>query len=200
LSKKQEEGGGGPQSDTENPIPEESGPLAQPMLDHGSMEKLKNWLLEDDESTESWIGNVADSIPGPGQTSRALNADVGSDLDLAVASDSALIEEINELRRQNAEMRERLDVAIEGLPKDQASILKKEMELMDLEETLREKERGIEESMSTLSNKEPGLEERFQEELREKEDEFRKREAEFNQRIEQIEKELQETESETRLR
>jgi KaiC/GvpD/RAD55 family RecA-like ATPase len=181
-------------------MPGEPGALVQPMPDHGSMERLKNWLLEDDESTESWIGDVADSISGPDQASQVLDDDFGSNLTHTVASDSALVEEINELRRQNSEMRARMDIAIEGLPNDQASILKKEMELMDLEENLRERERSIEDSMSTLSNKEPGLEERFQEELREKEDEFRKREAEFNQRIEQMEKELKEKESETRLR
>lgn len=164
------------------------------------MERLKNWLLEEDESTESWIGDVTDSIPGPDQAPQVLDDDASSDLVHVAASDSALVEEINELRRQNSEIRVKLDSVNEGLPIDQASILKKEMELMDLEETLREREKSIEESMSTLTNKEPGLEERFQEELREKEDEFRKREAEFNQRIEQIEKELHEKESETHLR
>ncbi|HUV24593.1 MAG TPA: ATPase domain-containing protein [Methanomassiliicoccales archaeon] len=198
MSNKRKETSGGPRSDTDVPVSGDPGPLLQPVPDHGSMERLKNWLLEDDESSESWLGDLTNSMVGPEAASHVLNDDV--DIIHATVSDSSLLEGINELRRQNSELRKQLEIAIEGLPNDQASILKKEMELMDREENLQEREKGIEESIITSSNKEPGLEERFQEELREKDDEFRKRETEFNQRIEQIEKELEETESEIRLR
>jgi KaiC/GvpD/RAD55 family RecA-like ATPase len=162
------------------------------------MERLKNWLLEDDEASESWLGDLGNSMVRSEAASHVLNDDMDSTH--AAISDSSLLEGINELRRRNSELKKQLEIAIEGLPSDQASILKKEMELMDREENLQEREKGIEESIITSSNKEPGLEERFQEELREKDDEFRKRETEFNQRIEQIEKELEEKESEIRLR
>lgn len=167
--------------------------------DESGMRRLKDWLLGEEESMESWLGDGGDAIPHP-QRIFSLSTDGADDNSQNMVSDSILIERIEELRKENSELRARVENVTEGLPSDQASIMKKEMELMDLENSLREKERGLEHLIEPLSQKDPGLEARFQEELREKEEEFRKRETEFTARIDQLEKELEDKESETRLR
>ncbi len=157
------------------------------------MERLKNWLLSEEESVESWIDDGS-SIAAQTQSRTVIPDDVGTGIQ---DPDSAVLES---LKGENARLRARLEEMVEGLPEDQGSILRREMKLMDLEERLRERESALDDPLASRSHRDPNLEERFQEELREKEDDFRKREMEFKTRIETLENELHERESESRLK
>jgi len=157
------------------------------------MERLKNWLLSEEESVESWIDDGS-SIAAQTRSRTVIPDDVGAGIQ---DSDSAVLES---LRGENVKLRTRLEEMVEGLPEDQGSILRREMKLMDLEESLRERESALDDPLASRSHRDPNLEERFQEELREKKEDFRKREMEFNTRREILESELQESESKGRLK
>jgi KaiC/GvpD/RAD55 family RecA-like ATPase len=153
------------------------------------MERLKDWLLDDEVPMESWIddGNTAVAQKQQG-TSVSMDSD-SEDLEAV----------IEQLRKTNSDLRSRLEEVTNGLPGDQGTILRKEMELMELEERLRERESMMDQPLSTGGGPQE-LEERFQEELREKDADFRKLETEFNSRIDALEKELEEKESEGRIK
>jgi len=156
------------------------------------MRRLKDWLLGDGESSLDWLDGV-----GSGATAETVvSSQTGLFMD-SIPEDLRL--QVEALKEENQSLKERLDRALNAMPEDQAYILRKEMELKDLEERLREKEIKMEE-MIDQGTEGGSLENRFQEELREKEEDFRKRESEFNSHIEQLEKELQRMESELRIK
>ena len=157
------------------------------------MERLKNWLLSEEESAESWIDDGS-SIAAQTR-SRTV---VPDDMEAEIQDPNSTV--LEALREENASLRARLEEMMEGLPEDQGSILRREMELMDLEESLRERESTLDDPLVSGSHRGPNLEARFQEELREKEEDFRKHEMELKTRIETLESELHERESESRLK
>jgi KaiC/GvpD/RAD55 family RecA-like ATPase len=156
------------------------------------MQRLKDWLLGDEESSLEWLDGV-----GSGATAETvISSQTGLFMD-SIPEEMRL--QVEALKEENQSLKERLDKALKAMPEDQSYILRKEMELKDLEEHLREKEIRMEE-MIGQGTEVGSLENRFQEEVREKEEDFRKRESEFNSRIEQLEKELQRMESESRIK
>ena len=194
MSRKRGKKGGDQQtSGTGRSDEETSGILGERSSDEQGMERLKNWLLSEEESVESWIDDGS-SIAAQTRSRTVIPDDVGAGIQ---DPDSAVLES---LKGENARLRARLEEMVEGLPEDQGSTLRREMKLMDLEERLRERESALDDPLASRSHRDHNLEERFQEELREKEEDFRKREMEFKTRIETLENELHERESENRLK
>jgi len=156
------------------------------------MERLKEWLLEDDDSLPPLIeeGEIM-----PVERGASMVDGIGT----PESSTEEIYAQIEALKEENRLLRERLEKLLEGLPEDRDALLSKETELKELEELLKEKELKLRE-MVTQEISEGDIEKRFQEELREKEEEFRKMESEYRSRIEQLEEELEKKERELRIK
>lgn len=108
-----------------------------------------------------------------------------------------LLKEIEKSREMQEALKSHLETAISQLPSDKAAIVRKELELKELEKQLAfkeveldQREQAIKTSGSSIEAEETGLEERFRAEIMEKEQGFHLREQELMDKIDQLEQEI----------
>lgn len=156
------------------------------------MERLREWLLEDDDGLPPVIeeGEIT-SIAGASTSV--------PDIGVPESPSEEIYSQLEALKEENRVLKMQLETLLKELPESSEILLSKEAELKELEERLKEGALKSEE-LSALGFSEKDIEERFREELREKEEEFRKKESEYRSRIEQLEEELEKKERELRIK
>jgi KaiC/GvpD/RAD55 family RecA-like ATPase len=102
--------------------------------------------------------------------------------------------DLDRLLRDNQDMKKEIESAMASMPKDQRALIKKQIELAEREARMLAKER---EQSTTMPNGDcvgassmSELEERFQAELRQKENEFREKEKDYKAKVEYLAEEL----------
>jgi len=96
--------------------------------------------------------------------------------------------------RDNQDLKKEFDSAMASIPKDQRSLIKKQIELAEREAKLLAKERARSDAVANgdgaCASSMSELEERFQAELRQKELEFREKEKDYKAKVEYLAEEL----------
>lgn len=102
--------------------------------------------------------------------------------------------ELDRLLRDNQDLKKEFDLAVASLPKDQRSLIKKQIELAEREAKLLARERehpnGVANGDGVGASSMSELEERFQAELRQKELEIQEKEKDYKAKIEYLAEEL----------
>lgn len=156
------------------------------------MERLREWLLEDDDGLPPVIeeGEIT-SIAGASTSV--------PDIGVPESPSEEIYSQLEALKEENRVLKMQLETLLKELPESGEMLLSKEAELKELEERLKKRELKSDE-LSALGFSEKDIEERFREELREKEEEFKKKESEYRSRIEQLEEALEKKERELRIK
>lgn len=156
------------------------------------MERLREWLLEDDDGLPPVIeeGEIT-SIAGASTSV--------PDIGVPESPPEEIYAQLEALKEENRVLKMQLETLLKELPESGEMLLSKEAELKELEERLKKRELKSDE-LSALGFSEKDIEERFREELREKEEEFKKKESEYRSRIEQLEEALEKKERELRIK
>ena len=190
----------------------------------GEEDDLLTWLNEGDKGETDALSSITNTVGEGGARNRSEKGDKElAELKLAVIevlrrsqpTDSnqdesipALTQRLHEVvehdalshtdldhrLRDNQDLRKEFDSAMASIPKDQRSLIKKQIELAEREAKLLAKERARSDAVangdgvgaSSMSE----LEERFQAELRQKELEFREKEKDYKAKVEYLAEEL----------
>jgi KaiC/GvpD/RAD55 family RecA-like ATPase len=116
-----------------------------------------------------------------------------------------LLKELENAREMREALKSQFESSLGNLPEDRASIIRKEVELKELEKELSARETAVSEKEVTLKDKtisaadENDLEERFHAELRGKDLEFQRREQELLAKVDRLEQDLKEKAIDDRL-
>jgi KaiC/GvpD/RAD55 family RecA-like ATPase len=116
-----------------------------------------------------------------------------------------LLKELENAREMREALKSQFESSLGNLPEDRASIIRKEVELKELEKELSARETAVSEKEVTLKNKtisaadENDLEERFHAELRGKDLEFQRREQELLAKVDGLEQDLKQKAIDDRL-
>lgn len=116
-----------------------------------------------------------------------------------------LLKELENAREMREALKSQFESSLGNLPEDRASIIRKEVELKELEKELSARETAVSEKEVTLKNKtisaadENDLEERFHAELRGKDLEFQRREQELLAKVDRLEQDLKQKAIDDRL-
>jgi KaiC/GvpD/RAD55 family RecA-like ATPase len=116
-----------------------------------------------------------------------------------------LLKELENARKMREALKSQFESSLGNLPVDRASIIRKEVELRELEKELSARETAVSEKEATLKDKtisaadENDLEERFHAELRGKDLEFQRREQELMAKVDGLEQDLKQKAIDDRL-
>jgi len=190
----------------------------------GEEDDLLTWLNEGDKGETDALSSITNTVGEGGARNRSEKGDKElAELKLAVIevlrrsqpTDSnqdesipALTQRLHEVvehdalshtdldhrLRDNQDLRKEFDSAMASIPKDQRSLIKKQIELAEREAKLLAKEKERSDAMANGdgvgASSMAELEERFQAELRQKELEFREKEKDYKAKVEYLAEEL----------
>ena len=161
----------------------EGGPLERPEKSDKELAELKLAVIEVLRRSQPTEGVQDESLPALAKRLHDISA-----------RESLSRTDLDRLLKDNQEMKKEFDSAMASMPKDQRSLIKKQIELAEREAKLLARERdqsraptnGDGVGASSMSE----LEERFQAELRQKELEFQDKEKDYKAKVEYLAEEL----------